>query len=125
MAQKVHHNVTRREAQILEVLHRHRAATVEQIREQLPNASSSSSVRKLLDIMIRRRLLTRKYDGPRWVYSPSAGPAQAARTAARNLVRIFFNNQVGPAAAALLETGGPISDEEYERLSNLLKKARR
>ena len=120
-----HPNLTRREAQIMEILHRRRRATVEEIRSELPDAPSPSSVRKLLDIMIDRRLLGREYDGPRFVYFPAAKPEEASRSALRQLVRTFFNNSPGSAAAALLDmAGGPISDDEYERLAALLKRAR-
>jgi BlaI family penicillinase repressor len=67
-----HPTLTRREAQIMEILHRRRRATVEEIRAELPDAPSPSSVPKLLDIMIDRRLLGREYDGPRFVYFPAA-----------------------------------------------------
>jgi predicted transcriptional regulator len=118
-------SLTRREAQIMEILHRRRRATVEEIRSELPDAPSPSSVRKLLDIMIDRRLLGREYDGPRFVYFPAATPEDASRSALRQLVRTFFNNSPGSAAAALLDmTGRPISDEEYERLTALLERAR-
>src|SRR6185369_6711813 len=56
-------HLTRREAQIMEILHRRRRATVEEVRAELPDAPSPSSVRKLLDIMIGRRLLAREYEG--------------------------------------------------------------
>ena len=64
-------NLTRRESQIMEILHRRRRATVEDIRSELPDASGPSSVRKLLEIMIERGLLDREYDGPRYVYFPA------------------------------------------------------
>jgi predicted transcriptional regulator len=125
MPKAAHPNLTRREAQIMEILHRRRRATVEEIRAELPDASSPSSVRKLLDIMIDRRLLGREYDGPRFVYFPAATPGEASRSALKQLVRTFFNNSPGSAAAALLDmNSGPISDEEYERLSALLRRAR-
>ena len=118
-------HLTRREAQIMEILHRRRGATVEAIRAELPDAPSASSVRKLLDIMIDRRLLVREYDGPRFVYFPTARPADAGRSALKQLVRTFFNNSPGSAAAALLDMGGEaLSDEDYRRLSALLKRAR-
>jgi len=125
MPRAAHPNLTRREAQIMEILHRRRRATVEEIRAELPDAPSPSSVRKLLDIMIDRRLLAREYDGPRFVYFPAAKPEEASRSALKQLVRTFFNNSPGSAAAALLDmNGGPISDKEYERLAALLKRAR-
>jgi predicted transcriptional regulator len=125
MTRLTHANLTRREAQIMEILHRRRRAAVEDIRAELPDAPSPSSVRKLLDIMIDRGLLGRQYDGPRFVYFPAVTPEDASRSALKQLVRTFFNNSPGSAAAALLDmTGEPISDDEYKRLSALLKRAR-
>src|SRR5262249_20145261 len=112
-----HPSLTRREAQIMEILHRRRRATVEEIRTELPDAPTPSSVRKLLDIMIDRRLLAREYDGPRFVYYPAARPEDASRSALKQLVRTFFDDSPGSAAAALLDmTREPLSDEEYTRL---------
>ena len=42
-------DLTRRESQIMEILYRRRRATVEEIRAELPDAPSPSSVRKLLE----------------------------------------------------------------------------
>src|SRR5919106_1858666 len=102
--------LTRRESQIMEILHRRRSATIEEIREELPEAPSPSSVRKLLDIMIERRLINREYDGPRFVYFPAAKQHEAARSAITQLVRTFFNDSPSSAIAALLDTTGQISD---------------
>lgn len=118
-------DLTRRESQIMEILHRRRRATVEEIRTELPDAPSPSSVRKLLDIMIDRGLLGREYDGPRYVYFPAVKPEEASRSALRQLVRTFFNNSPGSAIAALLDIGSTqLSAAEYRQLSNLLKRAR-
>jgi predicted transcriptional regulator len=109
----------------MEILHRRRRATVEEIRAELPDAPSPSSVRKLLEIMIDRALLAREYDGPRFVYSPAATPEDASRSALKQLVRTFFDNSPGSAAAALLDMAGePLSDDEYKRLTALLKRGR-
>ena len=118
-------DLTRRESQIMEVLHRRQRATVENIRAELPDAPSPSSVRKLLEIMIERGLLGREYDGPRYMYFPAAKPDEARRSALRQLVRTFFNNSPGSAMAALLDlTGRPLADAEYQRLAALLKRVR-
>ena len=118
-------DLTRRESQIMEILHRRRRATVEDIRAELPDASSPSSVRKLLEIMIERGLLGREYDGPRYVYFPSARPEEASRSALKQLVRTFFDDSPGSAMAALFDiTEPPLSDAEYRRLTTLLKRVR-
>jgi predicted transcriptional regulator len=119
-------NLTRRESQIIEILYRRRRATVEEIRAELPEAPTPSSVRKLLDIMIERGLLAREYDGPRYVYFPAVKPEQASRSALKRLVRTFFDDSPGSAVAALLDmTSTPLSAEEYRRLSRLLERARK
>lgn len=118
-------DLTRRESQIMEILYRRRRATVEEIRQELPDAPSPSSVRKLLDIMIDRGLLAREYDGPRFVYFPAAKPEEASRSALKQLLRTFFNNSPGSAIAALLDIDSTqLSAAEYRQLSNLLKRAR-
>ena len=117
--------LTRRESQIMDILHRRQRGSVEDIRSELPDAPTPSSVRKLLEIMIERGLLAREYDGPRFVYFPAVKPEEASRSALKHLVRTFFNNSNSSAVAALLDTAdGSLSDVEYKRLSALLKRAR-
>ena len=117
-------DLTRRESQIMEIAYRRRRATVEEIRAELPDAPSPSSVRKLLEIMIDRDLIAREYDGPRYVYFPTAKPDEASRTAVQRLVRTFFNDSPSSAMAALLDATEPLSATEYKRLSALLRQAR-
>lgn len=118
-------SLTRRESQIMEVLYRRRRATVEEIRAELPEAPSPSSVRKLLDIMIDRGLLAREQDGPRFIYFPAARPEDASRSALRQLVRTFFDNSPGSAMAALMDiTGTSLTPDEYRRLRALLERGR-
>ena len=111
-------DLTRRESQIMEILYRRRRATVEDIRAELPDAPSPSSVRKLLDIMIERGLLGREYDGPRYTYYPAAKVEDASRSALQQLVRTFFDNSPGSAMAALLDLSEiTLSEAEHRRLS--------
>ena len=118
-------DLTRRESQIMDVLHRRQGATVEDVRGEIHDAPSTSSVRKLLEIMIERGQVRREYDGPRFVYFPTASPEAASRSALKHLVRTFFNDSPGSAMAALLDLStSPLSDAEYRRLSTLLKQVR-
>jgi BlaI family transcriptional regulator, penicillinase repressor len=125
MRKPVTAHLTRRESQIMEILHCRRRATVEDIRDDLPDASSPSSVRKLLDIMIERGLIRREYEGPRFVYFPAVDPDEASRSALTGLIRTFFNGSPGSAMAALLDMSGEsLSEDEYQRLSAWLRRSR-
>jgi len=118
-------DLTRRESQIMAALYRLKGATIEDLRADLPEAPSPSSVRKLLEIMIERGLVRREYDGPRFVYSPTVAPEAASRSALQHLVRTFFNDSPGSAMAALLDiTSSPLSDAEFRRLSTMLQQVR-
>ena len=120
-----HLHLTRRESQIMEILHRRQRAAIEEIRAELPDAPTPSSVRKLLEIMIDRGLLAREYDGPRHVYFPAVAPEDASRSALKQLVRTFFDNSPGSAIAALLDMSSTdLSAAEYKRLNALLKRGR-
>ena len=126
MPQLARIDLTRRESQIMALLYRVRRATVEEIRSELPDPPSPSSVRKLLEIMIERGLIGREYEGPRHVYFPAAKPDQASRSALKQLVRTFFNNSPGSAVAALLDMSEtPLSDADYRRLTTALKRVRK
>jgi BlaI family penicillinase repressor len=119
-------DLTRRESQIMEILYRRRRASVEDVRAELPEAPGPSSVRKLLDIMIDRGLLEREYDGPRFVYFPAARAEQASRSALKQIIKTFFDNSPGSAMAALLDmSSDSLSDDEYRRLSTLLRRRRK
>lgn len=118
-------DLTRRESQIIATLHRRQGATVEDLRAELPDPPSPSSVRKLLEIMIERGLVRREYDGPRFVYFPTASTEAASRSALKQLVRTFFNDSRESAIAALIDLDdSPLSDADYKRLSGLLKHGR-
>jgi BlaI family transcriptional regulator, penicillinase repressor len=118
-------DLTRRESQIMNILYRRRRATVEEIRSELPDAPTRSSVRKLLEIMIERGLLRREYEGPRYVYFPAANPDEVGKSAVKHLVRTFFDGSASSAIAALLDAGDlALSDAEYKRLKTLLNRVR-
>ena len=113
--------LTRRESQIMEILHRRRRATVEEIRAELPNAPGASSVRKLLEIMLKRGHVGREPASPGYAYFPAARPEDARRSALRGLLRTFFDDSPRSLISTLLDLSGkPIPPEEYERLAALL-----
>jgi BlaI family transcriptional regulator, penicillinase repressor len=67
-----------------------------------------------------------EWDGPRHVYLPTESQEQVRRTAARHVLRTFFNNSMESAVAAML--GGaeqPPSADELKRLAKLVERARR
>src|SRR5262245_45453763 len=93
----------RRERQIMDVVYRLGKATAAEVREELPDPPTYSSVRGMLRYLEGKGLLRHEVDGPRFVYLPTA-PARAVRNSALSqVVRTFFEGSVSTAVAALIE----------------------
>ncbi|MGH9422443.1 MAG: BlaI/MecI/CopY family transcriptional regulator, partial [Thermoanaerobaculia bacterium] len=63
--------LSRRESQIMEILHRLDRATAAEVQAELPDPPGYSTVRKLLDILQKKGEVQHHQDGPRYVFSPS------------------------------------------------------
>ena len=119
-------DLTRRETQIMAILHRRARATAAEVLAELPDPPGYSSVRKLLEILEGKGLVRHEQDGPRYVYSPSAAPEQARKSALQDVLRTFFGGSVEQAVATLLEISGPkLKPDELERIAKLAEQARK
>jgi predicted transcriptional regulator len=81
-------------------------------------------VRTHLRILEEKGHLKHHEDGPRYVFVPVVPRDRARRSALKSLVRTFFDGSAAQAAAALLDQA-KLSDEDVERLSTLIEKARK
>ena len=118
-------SLSRRERQVLDVLHRLGRATAAQVREGLANPPSDSAVRTHLRILKEKGHVRHEQDGPRYVYLPVQTREAAGRTALRHALRTFFNGAPDQAVAALLdETSSELSADDLDRLDRLIQRAR-
>ena len=70
--------LSRRERQVMDILHRRAEATVAEIMAELPDPPTYSAVRSVLRILGAKNLIRYREDGPRYVYFP-AQDTEAAR----------------------------------------------
>src|SRR6185436_3490431 len=118
-------NLSRRERQILEVLFRNGSATASDVLAQLPDAPTYTTVRGLLRVLETKGHIRHEEDGGRYVYFPTMTKQRAAKSVLRNVVSTFFDGSPAQAMAALLGGDRKLSEEELDRLSDLVEKARR
>jgi predicted transcriptional regulator len=117
--------LSRRERQIMDVVYRRGQATAADILEGIPDPPSYSAVRAMLRVLEDKGHLRHEQDGPRYVYLPTLGRERARRSALQHLVRTFFDGSATQAVAALLDmSDGRLADEEIDRLSRLVDKAK-
>ena len=118
-------SLSRRERQVLDVLHRLGRASAADVREALPDPPSDSAVRTHLRILEEKGHIRHEQDGPRYIYLPVQTREDAGRSALRHLMRTFFDDTPERAVAALLdETSSDLSDDDLDRLDDLIQRAR-
>lgn len=116
----------RRERQIMDILFRRGQATAADVLGDLPDPPSYSAVRGMLRLLEEKGHVQHEWSGPRHLYRPTRDLEEVKLSAARHLLRTFFNNSMESAVAAMLGgTDQPLSAEELRRLSRLIEKARK
>jgi BlaI family transcriptional regulator, penicillinase repressor len=119
-------NLSRRERQIMDILHRRGPATAAEIHESMPDAPSYSAVRATLRILEDKGHLRHETQDVRYIYLPTMPPEKAKRSAVKHLLATFFNGSAEQAVASLLDgSAAKLSKEELDRLSKLIDEARK
>ena len=119
-------SLSRRERQIMDILYRRRRATAGEVMEELPGDPSSSTVRTQLRILEQKGHVRHEEEGLRFVYMPAVARSAARKSPLKHLVEPYFDGSAEKTVAALL--GGEsarLSDEELERIADLIAKARK
>ncbi len=115
--------LSRRERQIMDILHRLGQASPAQVREALPDPPTYTAVNTLLRILGERGQVGRVQEGQRYVYFPTQPRQSAARSAARQLVETFFGGSVERAVTTMLsEAETELTDEELEHLTAAIER---
>jgi predicted transcriptional regulator len=119
-------NLSRRERQIMDILHARGAASAFEVQAALPDPPSYSAVRALLRILEEKGHLKHRTEGAKYVYLPRVSPQAARRSALRRLVGTFFAGSVSQTVAALLQGADTrLSEQELEKLEQLIQQARK
>jgi BlaI family penicillinase repressor len=120
----IEQHLSRRERQIMDVLHAKKSATVAEIRTALPNPPGYSAVRALLRILEEKGHVKHREDGARYVYLPCVSQKAASRSALKRILSTFFGGSVDHAVAALLDASDKkLSEAELKRLREIIKQA--
>ncbi len=126
MATTKAHALTRRERQIMDVLYRRGRATAAEVLADLSGDPNYSTVRTQLRVLEDKGHVRHEDDGLRYVYSPAVPRHAARRSALRHLVNTFFDGSAEKVVGALLGgDGSKLTDEELDRIEDLVAKARK
>jgi predicted transcriptional regulator len=119
-------HLSRRERQIMDILHARGAASAADVQAALPDPPGYSAVRALLRILEEKGHLKHRVEGAKYVYLPRVSRQAASRSALRRLVATFFAGSVSQTVAALLQGADThLPEQELEKIEQLIQQARK
>src|SRR5687768_15292390 len=125
MSKLLHTALSRRERQIMDVLYKAGRATAADILKALPGEPSDSTVRTQLRVLEGKGHVRHEEEGLRYVYMPVVPRRVVRRSALKHVVDTFFDGSAEKVVAALLgPDGSRLSDDELDRIADLVAKAR-
>lgn len=118
--------LTRREREIMDILHRRGRATAHDVLAELADPPSYSAVRTFLRLLEEGGHVRHELEGKSYVYTPTVARRDAQRSAINHLVETFFDGSVEEAVATLVESSKTkLSQGELDRIAALVAKAKK
>lgn len=115
----------KRERQIAEAVYRLGEASVADVRSEIADAPTYSTVRTMLTLLVDKKVLRKRQEGKRHLFRPATPHEAARKSAFRNLVSTFFAEQPTEALATLLDVSGKLNDEDFDRMNQMIEEARK
>ena len=118
-------HLSRRERQIMDIIYARGQATVNDVHAELPDPPTSTAVRALLKILQGKGHVKSRRRGRENVYSPRRVRTKAGLSALQRVIQTFYGGSLEKALSAhLAERGEQLSDEDRERLMQLIEQTR-
>lgn len=126
MSKQAMQTLSKREQQIMDIIYSRGQATAGEVLENLPEPPSYSAVRALLRVLVDKKHLHHRQEGQKYIYFPTVEREQVKHSALRRVLSTFFGGSTEEAVAALLDISDKrLSDEELNRMEEMIKKARK
>jgi predicted transcriptional regulator len=118
--------LSRREREIMEILHRRGRATVHEVIAELSGTPAYSTVRAQLRVLEEKGHARHFEEQLRYVYAPLGSRQTIRRSALKHLIQTFFDGSPEKVVEALVrDDPAALSEEELERIVRLVQDARK
>ena len=119
-------HLSRRERQIMDIVHRRGRATVAEVLSDLTGEPAYSTVRAQLRVLEEKGHVRHEEEQLRYVYLPAQSHRVASRSALKHVLDTFFQGSPEQVVEALLgKDGSGVSREELDRIAGLVERAAR
>ena len=117
--------LSRREREVMYVIHQHGRASAEMVQNELANDISYSGARRFLSILEEKGFLTQEKQGARYFYSPVADSAEVGIGLLKKAFGSFFNGSPVMGIANFVQREGRNLDaEELDYLEKMIREAK-
>lgn len=113
--------LSRREAQLMQILWEREGATAPEVREQLGDGSAESTIRTHLTTLVRKGFARRSGQAHSYRYVPKVPREKLARPALDQLLDRFFSGS-GRALVLQMLDSGALCPEELEELARRFRR---
>jgi len=119
-------HLSRRERQIMDILHRRGRATVAEVLSELTGEPAYSTVRAQLRVLEEKGHVRHEEEQLRYVYLPAQSHRVASRSALKHVLDTFFQGSPEQVVEALLgKDGSGVSRDELDRIADLVERTAR
>ena len=125
MARKPAPQPSRREKEIMDIIYRLGEASVNDIMEHLVDSPTSGAVRRMLNLLYEKGVVTYRHEGAKKIYRSKVARNVAGEKALKHLVATFFSGSASRTMASLFKSSDlNLSKDEKKMLLDLIEKAK-
>jgi predicted transcriptional regulator len=125
MAEKNELQYSRREKEIMDIIYRLGEASVSDIMEHLTDSPTSGAVRRMLNLLHVKGVVTYRHEGAKKMYRSKVARNVAGEKALKHLVETFFAGSAARTMASLFKTADlKLSAKEKKMLADLIEKTK-
>ncbi len=126
MGKKKDPQPSRREKEIMDIIYRLGEASVSDIMEHLTDSPTSGAVRRMLNLLYAKGVVTYRHEGAKKMYRSKVAKNVAGEKALQHLVETFFAGSAARTMASLFKSSDlKLSAEEKKMLSELIEKTKK
>ncbi len=117
--------LSKRERQIMEIIHRLGEASVQEVVDNLSDDPSYNTIRVSIYNLKNKGYLQQREEGKKHIYQPSVEAEQAEQSALKHVVKTYFGGSTPKVVSTLLNLdSNKISEAELDELAYLIEAAR-
>ncbi len=116
----------RRERQIVEAVVKLGEASVSQVLDEISDPPTYTSIRTMLQLLVKKGVLQFRDDGKRYLYKIKANQDTVRTAAVKNLLATFFPGSASVAIATILDlVGDRLDSDEIDEIQQKIDHAKK